>query len=227
MEPKGMILLIEDNEALNIANTRALKLRGYEVIAALTLQAARANLAMHKPDIILLDVMMPDGDGFDFCSEIRDQTAAHILFLTAKIEHENTVRGFLTGGDDYITKPFHPEELLARIDAVMRRRNMDQVSVQMLIKGSLKLEVTSSQAYWSGKTLGLTPKEFAVLLLLAQNEGKTIRAEQVYESVWKAPLSDDRNALQAVLSKLRKKLEITDYTVATMRGQGYTFWQND
>ena len=129
MDAKGTVLLVEDNAELNANNTRALKMLDYEVHPALTLAGARNWLGNNEADVILLDVMLPDGDGIDFCAEIRGlpiQTAAHILFLTAKTEHADRVRGLAGGGDDYITKPFHPEELLARVEAAMRRRNMSR-----------------------------------------------------------------------------------------------------
>lgn len=127
MEHKGTVLLVEDNAELNANNTRALHMLSYDAHSALTLAEARNWLAKREPDVILLDVMLPDGDGIDFCAEIRGaplHTAAHILFLTAKSDHADRVRGLADGGDDYITKPFHPEELLARVEAAMRRRSM-------------------------------------------------------------------------------------------------------
>jgi len=124
MTPKGTVLLVEDNTELNNNNSRSLKLLGYDVFAALTLSAARACLHRVEPDIILLDVLLPDGDGIDFCAEIRGATGAHILFLTSRTEHGDILRGLAVGGDDYITKPFSSEELFARVEAAMRRRNM-------------------------------------------------------------------------------------------------------
>ena len=220
-----IVLLIEDNEKLNTANARALKLRGYEVHSALTLGMARTKLSQIEPDIILLDVMMPDGDGFDFCEEIRSQTQAHILFLTAKSEHTDRVRGFGAGGDDYIMKPFHPEELMARIAAAMRRRGMDRIPIQTLIitKGNLTLDIIALQAFIDGNNLNLSPKEFALLLLFAQNENITMSANYLYREVWKVPINDDKNAVQATISRLRKKIEPTGYDIYMMRGKGYTF----
>ena len=173
---KGTVFLIEDNEDLNISNSRALCMRGYEVRSFLTLAAARKEVFISKPDIILLDVMMPDGDGFAFCEEIRARTPAHILFLTAKTEHKHLVRGLASGGDDYITKPFHPEELLVRIDSAMRRQSMAKKPMQILKKGAMTLDLASSQAFFDDSNLWLTPKEFALLFLLAQNEGEILNA---------------------------------------------------
>ena len=223
MESKGIVLLVEDNPGLNAANARALGLSGYEVYAVLTLAEAQEQLAKVNPDVILLDVMMPDGDGFEFCDAIRHKTSAHIIFLTAKVMYADRIRGLYSGGDDYITKPFHPEELMARIAAAMRRRSMDKTPTKMITKGSLTLDVISAQAFVDGRDLILTQKEFALLLLLVQNEDTTISAEQIYESVWRQPLNKDKNALQTAFSKLRGKLEQTGYDIISHRGKGYEF----
>jgi DNA-binding response OmpR family regulator len=222
MAHEGVILLVEDDRGLNDANRRALELRRYTVHSALTLGEARGRLDEAEPDVILLDVMLPDGDGFAFCQEIREKTQAHILFLTAKTEHEDMVRGLTDGGDDYITKPFHVEELLARVEAAMRRRRIG-VPVQTITKGSLTLDVVAAQAFAGGRDLLLSQKEFAILLLLAQNEGKVMSAGAIYEKVWGLPMADDRNAVQTALSKLRKKIKHTGYDISAVRGQGYMF----
>lgn len=219
MDRPGKVLLVEDNRELNENNSRALKMMGYDVHPALTLKAAREYLAGHDPDIILLDVMLPDGDGMDFCSEIRGSTRAHILFLTAKTEQADTLRGLNSGGDDYITKPFHPKELLARVEAVMRRRNM----TDKLKKGSLTLDVLAGQAFVGNTDLLLQPREFAALHMLVQREGEIIDAETLYEKAWGRPLAGDRNTLQVTVSKLRKKLVPAGYDIAAERGKGYIF----
>ena len=223
MSNSGLILLVEDNADLNESNSRVLTRRGYEVQSALTLAEARLKLTEAEPDIILLDVELPDGNGMDFCEEIRDKTAAHILFLTSKIEHENMVLGLKFGGDDYITKPFHLDELLARIDAAMRRRMIDKKPVQVITKGTLMLDIMATQAFIGGEDLALTPKEFSLLLLLVQNEGNILSAEFVYESVWNAPLIGNKSAMQTAVSKLRQKLEPSDYRIDFLRGNGYIF----
>ena len=224
MTSNGIVLLVEDNEKLNTANSRALSLGGYEVHTAITLAEARKRLADGiEPDVILLDIMLPDGDGFDFCNAIRGETNAHIIFLTALAQHTDRVRGLHTGGDDYITKPFHPEELMARIVAAMRRRGIDKTSVKTIEKGCLTLDIISAQAFAQGSDLNLTPKEFALLLMLVQNEGSTMSAEYIYESVWKAPLIGDNNALKTAISKLRSKIEATGFDITSHRGRGYVF----
>jgi DNA-binding response OmpR family regulator len=226
MTDKGIILLVEDNEDLNRANRRLLALRGYTVHVALTAAEARWRLAKMEPDIILLDVMLPDGDGFDLCDEIRETTSAHILFLTSKTEHVDLVRGLSCGGDDYIMKPFHHEELLARVEAAIRRRRMDKTPAQSIQKGALTLDIVANQAFIGSKDLLVTQKEFALLLLLAQNEGKTLDMDFLYEKVWGRPLLGDKNTLQATISKLRKKIEPAGFDIYASRGKGYSFEQS-
>jgi DNA-binding response OmpR family regulator len=222
MKHNGTILLVEDDTDLNAANLRALQLRKYNVLTALTLQQAREHLTKISPDIILLDVNLPDGNGFDFCAEIRGTTRAHILFLTAKTEHENMVRGLCEGGDDYITKPFHMEELLARVDSAMRRIGFG-TSMETLTKGSLVLELLSARVLLHGESIDVTQKEFSILLLLAQNEGTPVSAESIYEKVWAQPLGGDKNAVQTAISKLRAKLTNSGYDIIMKRKQGYVF----
>jgi DNA-binding response OmpR family regulator len=226
MDNRGTVLLVEDNEALNAANARALKLYGYTVSSALTLAEARLRLGEIEPDVILLDIMLPDGNGFDFCKEIRGKTGAHIIFLTAKSEQSDMVDGLLTGGDDYITKPFHPEELMARLTAAMRRRGMDKAPLQKITKGNLTLDIIAGQALIDGADMGLQPKEFALLLLFAQNENQIISAETIYEKIWGQSMTGDKNAVQAAVSRLRKKIEPAGYDIFATRVKGYTFEKN-
>jgi DNA-binding response OmpR family regulator len=224
-ESNGVILLAEDDIDLNNANRRALELRRYTVYTALTLAEARDWLNKTAPDIILLDVMLPDGDGFSFCQEIREKTQAHILFLTSRTEHEDLVRGLTAGGDDYIIKPFHAEELLARVEAAMRRRRMDKIPVKSLLAGNLSLDTVSGQAYADGNDLLLTPKEFALLRLFLENEGSNMSNEVLYENVWKAPILNDVRALRRHISELRSKLNDSgcSHTVNVVYGKGYCF----
>ena len=222
MNQKGKILLVEDNTELNDNNARALRMLGYDVYQALTLAAAREFLAENDPDIILLDVMLPDGDGMDFCGEIRGSTRAHILFLTAKTEQADMLRGLELGGDDYITKPFHPKELHARAEAVMRRGNMT-LAEQVIKKGALTLDVVAAQAFVKDIDLLLQPRGFAALLMLVQREGEIIGAETLYEKAWGRPLAGDRNTLQVTISKIRKKIEPAGYDIDVVRGKGYVF----
>jgi DNA-binding response OmpR family regulator len=223
MAERRTVLLVEDNIRLNESNRRALELKGYRVLTALTLCEAREHLKSGDPDVILLDVMLPDGDGIDFCGEIHGSVTSHILFLTAKTEQENLIKGLEYGGDDYITKPFKLEELLARVGAAMRRREKAQIPAKTLSFGNLTLDILASQASMDGISLLLQPKEFALLLLFAQNENKTMNADYLYSEVWKTPMNKDKNAIKTAIYRLRKKIEPAGYDIVMSRGKGYTF----
>ncbi len=219
------VLLVEDNEKLNEINRRALESEGCTVLTALTLACARAHLKSCRPGVILLDVMLPDGDGIDFCREIRSGTDAHILFLTSRLEHADRIRGLDTGGDDYITKPYKLDEMLSRVRAVLRRRSMDKSPAQILEKGSLTLDMAASQAFIGGVNLELTPKEFSLLFLLLRHYGEALNKTLLYEEVWKQPLAGDGRTLWQHMSRLKRKLEAASdsaLTVFTVRGEGYS-----
>ena len=225
LQNRKVILLVEDNVKLNDANSRAFKLSGYEVHTALTIAEARAALTRITPDVILLDVMLPDGDGFDFCEEIRRSTQAHILFLTAKTEQEDMIRGLMTGGDDYLMKPFHPEALIAKVASAMRRREMDKIPAKTLSIGNLTLDFLAVQAFVDGVSLLLTTKQFALLRLLAENENKTVTMEALYEEAWKEPMAGYHKTLRRHISELRNKLTENgcSHTVRNIYGKGYRF----
>ena len=182
MDTKGTVLLVEDNAELNANNARALNMLGYAVYSALTLADARAWLGNNEADVILLDVMLPDGDGIDFCAEIRGlpiQTAAHILFLTAKAGHADRVLGLANGGDDYITKPFHPQELLARVKAAMRRRSMSRPGKRMNNNGIESAEHTAKKLCAFAAQYAFTPREVQVLALLCRGASGTNIAHEL------------------------------------------------
>jgi DNA-binding response OmpR family regulator len=204
------VLLIEDNEKLNETNRRALQSEGYDVLTARTLREARECLAGHRPEAILLDVFLPDGNGIDFCGEIRRDTDAHILFLTSLLEHEYRIRGLDTGGDDYITKPYKLSEMLSRVRAVMRRRDIDAArpSARTVTLGSLTLDTITGKVIFGGEDVPLKPKEFAVLRLLTENSGKFFTAEEIYTTVWGVASGGDTRTVKVHISAIRKKLRM-------------------
>jgi DNA-binding response OmpR family regulator len=197
-----------------------LKWSGYDTVIARNLAEARERMKESAPDAIVLDIMLPDSSGLDFMRELRQDSNIPILLLTGLKTPEDRVRGLREGGDDYLIKPYDFEELLARIEALLRRAGRVPDVFQ---KGSLKLDIFSGQAFFGDEDLHLTKKEFALLLLFAQNERKTISAECLYEKAWKQPLAGNKNALQAAVSKLRVKIESYGYEILTEREQGYTF----
>ena len=216
------VMLIEDNEKLNIVNTRALKAEGYQVQVAACLKDARDLLKVNDPEVILLDIMLPDGDGLVFCDEIRSRTKAHIILLTAKREHETLIQGFSLGADDYIKKPYKLDELLGRVASAMRRHEMNK-NEQYVFMGNLTLDTIAMEGMVDGKPLGLAPKEFALLQMFIRNEDVILEPEYLYNKVWLAPLNGDKAALKIAVSKLRRKLARADCKIDAVREQGYVF----
>jgi len=215
------ILLVEDNPKVMRNNTTLLKSRGARVMTAGNLNEARLKLSEQLPDLVVLDIMLPDGSGLDFLRELRRQSTLPVLLLTAKGKSEDVVTGLSLGADDYIAKPYDLNEFAARIDALIRRAGMLKESVNI---GSLRFDLLSNQAFLDGKDLLLTQKEFALLLLLAQNERKTLSAEYLYEKVWGRPMNGNTSALRAHVSCLKKKIsDLTDdVIIAFSRNEGYS-----
>ena len=201
---KELILLVEDNEKISAGNKQMLIRHGYAVETALTLEEARAFVKNRMPDMIVLDIMLPDGSGLDFMEELRRTSDIPILLLTGLTTPEDVVRGLSRGGDDYLSKPYDFSVLLARIKALLRRAN--HVS-NTLTKGDLHLDISSSSAFIDGKDLLLTKKEFTLLLLLLRNEGVVLSGEYIYETVWKQTAVGG-HTLKTTMSRLRKKLSM-------------------
>jgi len=218
----SLVLLVEDNGQILHGNERMLRRRGYDVATALTLHEARERLREAVPDAIVLDIMLPDGSGLDFMREIRQESNTPILFLTGLTAPDDIVRGLSEGGDDYLTKPYDFGVLLARLEALLRRAGRFPDTVQ---KGPLKLDVLSGRALLRDEDLLLTRKDFALLLLFTQNEGKAMCAEYLYEKLWKTPMGGDTQAVKSAVSRLRKKLAGSGYSIPVRRGEGYLFEQ--
>jgi DNA-binding response OmpR family regulator len=222
---KAKVLLVEDNKQLNDANRRYLELHDIEVETAYFITEARAKLFKFEPDVILLDVMLPDGNGVDFCKEIFGKTDAMIIFLTAKTAEEDTVRGLHAGGHVYLTKPYSPAVMLSYVERAVRINNANKEKLpEYVTLGKLTMNLPSVIALWDGVDLLLSVKEFAILLLLVQNHGKVLTAKTLYETVWKAPLIRDKNALWRHISSLRHKLFEAagdEVEITSGRGAGY------
>ena len=251
-ENRKTILLVEDNERITSGNKWLFERQGYETVSALNLSEARALVSELRPDAIVLDIMLPDGSGLDFMRELREgnNSGIPILLLTGLTTKEDILNGLKSGGDDYLTKPYDFDELLARVEALLRRSARVP---EVITRGRLTLDVTAGVAGVAGPpgTAGssgaggvavasgvpgvgsasgagapvtdllLTQKEFALLLVFVQNEGRSVSAEYLYEKVWKAPMSKDDSALKNAVSKLRKKLAGSGYKISSERGAGY------
>ncbi|WP_349947438.1 response regulator transcription factor [Lacrimispora sp. BS-2] len=214
------ILLVEDNEQIMRGNERLLIRRGYGVVTALTLGEARKAVEERMPDLIVLDIMLPDGSGLDFMGELRQHSKIPVLLLTGLTTPEDIVRGLTAGGDDYLAKPYDFGVLMARVEALLRRA--EQIP-EKLTRDRLSLDVAAGVATLDGTDLLLTQKEFALLMIFTQNEERFISAEYLYEKAWKQPMEGDSNALKSALKRLRAKLEGSGYCITLSKGEGYQF----
>ncbi len=219
------VLLVEDNLEIMSANKRMLELNGYTVGTAANLAEATNLISQEPPGLIVLDIMLPDGSGLDFCREIRSRgMAMPILFLTVLNENADIVAGLRAGGDDYLTKPYDYEVFLARIEALLRRAGQsDGKSLEQGI-GDLTFDTTAQRVYRNGKDTLLKPREYALLRLLAENLGAYFQPEVLYKRVWALPPSRDMSTVYAHISSLRRKLGINEdskLAIEQKRGKGY------
>lgn len=213
------VLLVEDNEQIMEGNRYFLRSRGYDVLTASSLREAQKLLEGERPNLIILDIMLPDGSGLEFLKRIRQTDSIPVLLLTGLAGSDDIVRGLSLGGDDYLTKPYDFSVMLSRVEALLRRA--EQVPEQ-IEKGALRLDIISNQAFLNGEDLFLTPKQFALLLLLTRNAGKILSQEYLYETVWKTPLTSDSNALWKQMSHLKAKLsDSSGISLTAFRGEGY------
>jgi len=219
---RKMILLIEDNKKVQEFNKPLLEDSGFTVETAMTLAEARELVKRAIPDAIVLDIGMPDGSGLDFLRELRQTSKIPVLLLTGYGEDDDVVVGFESGCNDYLTKPYTFGVLLVRL------KNLLQGAEQMpetITRGALTLDPLAGQAFLNEADLLLSKKEFSLLLLFVQNEGEAMSAEYVYEKIWKAPILEDKRALEIAISKLRKKIAASGFDISARYGQGYVFKQ--
>lgn len=217
---KQTILLVEDNEKLNDGNRRMLEAEGYKVLTAKTIAEAREQLSHFSPDIILLDIGLPDGSGLDFLEEYRLTSDVPVLMLTGYGETADIVKGFNDGCDDYLTKPYTFTELLVRLQRLLK--NAERVP-EKVSRGLLTLRIASREAFVGSDKLDLTPREYALLQFFVQNEGRIMQIEYIYETVWGQPMAGDSQAISSAVSRLRKKLKGCGYTISAEYRTGYCF----
>lgn len=218
----SMILLVEDNPHIMKINAEVLSLRGYEVLRAATAAEAREQLQWHGVDLIVLDIMLPDGNGVELCRELKGRYHIPILFLTALSENQDVVEGLRAGGDDYLAKPYDLEVLIARIEARLRS---DANSRRYVCYGNLKLDTVSCIGYVNNRDILLTQKEFTVLLILAQNAERKVSQTELMQEAWGT--ESENRALWTLISRLRKKLksEESRLEISSLRGGGYLLEQ--
>ena len=228
-ERKPLVLIVEDDEEMARLNARLLKRQGYDALAAFTAKAAQELFLGKRPDLLVLDIELPDGDGRSLCREFKRESDTPVLFLTGRAGTGDRIDGLDAGGDYYLTKPYDRDEFLAVARSLMRRAELARKKVEeafVISRGPLTMMLAERKAYVHGRDAGLTIKEFAILLLLVQNENREISCEQIYESVWGIKMNDDPHAVRLHVSRLKKKLgkEETDgFSILTGYRKGYSF----
>lgn len=216
------ILIIEDDYDIRRANCAALKMEGYQVMEADTLLKGRRIVEDSLPDLIILDILLPDGNGLQYCEELRGKSGIRILLLSALSTKSDLLAGLRAGGDDYMAKPYDMDELLLRVEALLRRSKhigIDEPSIQLY---GLEMNFISRRALFNGRDLLLKPKEFALLEILVQSRGRTVPVEELYEKVWSMNSAGDIRTVKEHISRIRSKLgENSTFTIVSERGKGY------
>jgi two-component system OmpR family response regulator len=216
------VLVVDDEENISFLVASALKLEGCDVRTASSGSEAMAEVGRFSPDLVILDVMLPDVDGFEVLRRIRNQGSdAQVLFLTARQSIDDRVRGLTSGGDDYIVKPFALEELVARVNVALRRRSgatTDRVVIDDLVIDD------AAHRVWRGETeVFLSATEYRLLWCLASNAGRVVTRGQILEHVWQYDFDGESAIIESFISNLRKKVDgVEPKLIHTIRGVGYS-----
>ena len=215
------ILLVEDNEAIIMGLKYSLEQENIKVIIAKNVIETRQKLNQEKIDLVLLDVSLPDGNGFDICKEIKQKQDIPVIFLTAQDEETSVVFGLDLGADDYITKPFRTRELISRINSVLRRYGKKEDITNIIQYKNIKIDTNSAKVYKDEKEIIFTSLEYKILLMLFTNQNKLITREQLLEKIWDiAGNFVNDNTLTVYIKRIREKLE-DETIIKTVRGLGY------
>lgn len=223
------VLLVDDEKMITDPLVRALTQAGYEVTVADNGRDGLALARQKQPDVVVLDVMMPQMDGWDVCRALRQDSAVPILMLTALGDEIDRILGLELGADDYLTKPFSTRELIARLKALLRRVELDrrqQTAGDQIAVGSLRLELNTHRAFKDGEELILRQKEYDLLSLLLSRPGEVITRAEFFDQVWGTDWLGDTRTLDVHIRWLREKIEDDPgqpRLIQTVRGVGYRF----
>jgi two-component system response regulator RegX3 len=221
------ILLVEDEEAISEPLARALEREGFEPTVRSTAAEALESVRTSAPDLVLLDLMLPDGDGRDVLREIRSASSVPVIVLTARGDEIDRVLGLELGADDYVTKPFSAAELVARIRAVLRRAGDGAAEAPRTLEaGDVRLDVETHVVTRAGRPIELTAKEFELLRVLLENAGRVVRRARLMEEVWQTSWLGSTKTLDVHVSSLRRKLGDDPGEpryLHTVRGIGFRF----
>ncbi len=219
---RAKILVVDDETDIVSMLKDYFEYNGYDVMTAAG-GAEAIKKAEKQPDIILLDINMPDMDGMEVCSRIRDFVACPILFLTARIEDSDKIRGFGAGADDYIVKPFSIDELGARVSAHLRRERRQRESAKVRFDDNLAIDYTERCLYYDGEAIPLAKKEFDIIELLSRHMGQVFSKDRIYELVWDYDSEGDSSVVAEHIRRIRAKLAAADTKpyIETVWGVGY------
>ncbi|MGG4440544.1 response regulator transcription factor [Brevibacillus fortis] len=225
------ILLVEDDEALGLAIEFSLKNEGYEVVRATSVKEAKHQFDQHTFDLVILDIGLPDGNGYDLCLHFKQQKESSvIIFLTALDEEANVVMGLEIGGDDYITKPFRVKELMSRVKVQMRKQGRLEASSMIFASETVKIDTNLIKAYKNNESIPLTNLEYKLLLTFMMNAHKVLKRDDILMKISEGEDAFfDENTLSVYIKRLRGKVEDDPKNpqfIVTQRGLGYR-WNKD
>ena len=217
------VLVVDDEENIRYLLTSALTHSGFEVTTAGTGREALDAVKVFRPDAVLLDVMLPDLDGFEVCRRMRnDGDRVAVIFLTAHDATEDKVRGLTLGGDDYVTKPFSLEEVVARVRVILRRAGNDPGANSRLEFADLEMDEDAYRVWRAGEPVELSPTEFKLLRFFLLNPDRVLSRAQILDHVWEYDFGGGANVVETYVSYLRKKLDrLGPPLIHTVRGVGY------
>jgi two-component system OmpR family response regulator len=221
--PSSRVLVVDDEAYITDLVATALRYEGFEVASAGAGREALALVESFRPELIVLDVMLPDLDGFEVQRKLMDRGArVPVLFLTARDSTEDKVRGLSIGGDDYVTKPFSLEELIARIRAILRRVRGASSDAERLRFADLEMDEDRHEVWRGGKPVELTATEFKLLRFLLSNPRRVVSKDQILDHVWHYDFGGDASIVETYVSYLRKKVDFEEpRLIHTVRGVGY------
>ena len=223
-EPEARLLVVDDEPNIRELLSASLRYAGFEVATASDGQEALARARADRPDLLVLDVMMPGVDGFEVVRRLRGEGVhCPVLFLTARDSTEDKVTGLTLGGDDYVTKPFSLEEVVARIRAVLRRHGATKESdPARLAFADIELDDDTHEVWKAGALVPLSPTEFKLLRYFMRNAGRVLSKAQILDHVWNYDFGGDANVVESYVSYLRRKVDTTEPRLLhTLRGVGY------
>jgi DNA-binding response OmpR family regulator len=224
---KEVVLVVEDDAALRVGLEMNLAVEGYKVVSAPNAADGMKLAREQKPDLIILDLMLPDSSGLEVLEDLRAKfSELPVIILSAKSELEDKVEGLQLGADDYLTKPFELPELLARIDAALRRKRMIEKEDRKLYLGNVVVELGSRRVIKSGQSVHLTPRELDLLILMSSRPGRAFSRAELLSSVWGYDYDGTERTVDNFIASLRQKLEPNPEQprhFITVRGMGYRF----